>query len=304
MARRIIECVPNFSEGRNAETVGRVVDAIAAVPGVVLLGKESDSDHHRSVVTFAGVPEAVEEGAFRGIAAAAKWIDLRRHEGVHPRIGAADVVPFVPVVNSSLQECAEVAHRLGERVWSELGIPVYFYEAAARHEERRRLENVRRGGFEKLSEWVRTDAARQPDIGGPELHATAGAVIIGERKFLLAFNINLDTADVDVAKAIAVKIRASSGGLPHVKAMGVLLASRGLAQVSMNLTDFEVTPLHVVYEAVEREAAARGVKIAGSEIIGLMPAKALAMAAARALRTENFAESQILESRLLGNLVD
>ncbi|MFN7938569.1 MAG: glutamate formimidoyltransferase [Bryobacteraceae bacterium] len=304
MARRIIECVPNFSEGRNVETVARIVDAIAAVAHVTVLGKESDTDHHRSVVTFAGAPEAVEEAAFRAIAEAVQHIDLRRHEGVHPRLGAADVVPFVPVVNSSIEECVEAAHRLGERVWSELGVPVYFYEAAARREDRRRLENVRRGGFEKLSEWVRTDAEKRPDVGGPELHPTAGAVIIGARKFLLAFNINLATADVEIAKEIAVKIRASSGGLPHVKAMGVMLASRGLAQVSMNLTDFEVTPLHVVYEAVEREAAARGVQIAGSEIIGLMPAKALAMAAAHALRTANFDERQILESRLLGNLVD
>lgn len=304
MARRIIECVPNFSEGRNTETVARIVEAIAAVPQVAVLGKESDIDHHRSVVTFAGTPEAVEEASFRGVAEAAKRIDLRRHEGVHPRLGAADVVPFVPVVNSSIDECAEVAHRVGERVWNELGIPVYFYEAAARREDRRRLENVRRGGFEKLSQWVLTDPEKRPDVGGPALHPSAGAVIIGARKFLLAFNINLATGDVEIAKAIAVKIRTSSGGLPHVKAMGVMLASRGLAQVTMNLTDFEVTPLHVVYEAVEREAAAHRVKIAGSEIIGLMPAKALAMAAAHALRTENFDERQILESRLLGNLVD
>ncbi len=280
------------------------MDAIAAVPGVAILGQESDTDHHRSVVTFAGTPEAVQEGAFRGVQEAATLIDLRRHEGVHPRLGAADVVPFVPVLNTTLEDCAGYAHEFGQRVWSELKIPVYFYEAAALREDRRRLENVRRGGFEKLAVQVQTDPSKRPDLGGPLLHPSAGAVIAGARKYLLAFNINLQTNDLAVAQEIAVKIRASSGGLPHVKAMGVLLASRGLAQVSMNLTDFEVTGLHVVYAAVEREAAARGVAIAGSEIIGLMPAKAFAMTAAHALRVENFESRQILESRLLGDLID
>lgn len=304
MARRIIECVPNFSEGKNLETVNRIARAIAEVPGIALLGQESDVDHNRSVLTFAGEPDAVVEAAYRAVAQAAQLIDLRRHQGVHPRLGAADVVPFVPVLNTNLDDCARLAHDFGRRIWNELRIPVYFYESAALREDRRRLENVRRGGFEKLSEWVHTDPEKRPDLGGPALHPTAGAVIAGARKFLLAFNINLDTDNLTVAKEIAVKIRASSGGLPHVKAMGVMLASRGLAQVSMNLTDFEVTPLHVVYAAVEREAAARGVGIAGSEIIGLMPAKALATAAAHALRTENFHEEQLLEGRLLGNLID
>jgi len=304
LARRIIECVPNFSEGRNPETVARIAGAIADVPGVALLGQESDVDHNRSVLTFAGEPEAVIEAAYRAVAQAAQLIDLRRHQGVHPRLGATDVVPFVPVLNTTLEDCTRHAHDFGRRIWNELRIPVYFYESAALREDRRRLENVRRGGFEKIAEWVHTDLKKRPDLGGPQLHPTAGAVIAGARKFLLAFNINLDTGNLAIAKEIAVKIRSSSGGLPHVKAMGLMLASRGLAQVSMNLTDFEVTPLHVVYAAVEREAAAHGVGIAGSEIIGLMPAKALAMAAAHALRTENFHEDQLLEGRLLGNLVD
>lgn len=304
MGRRLIECVPNFSEGRDHVLVARIVHAIASTPGVALLGKESDADHHRSVVTFAGDPDAVTEGAFRGIRMAAELIDLRQHQGVHPRLGAADVVPLVPVQGVTLEDCARYAHQLGQRIWEELHIPVYFYEAAALREDRRRLEAVRRGGFEGLSEWVKSDPAKLPDIGGRLLHPTAGAVIVGARKFLLAFNINLATGNLDIAKRIAVKVRESSGGLPHVKAMGVMLASRGLAQVSMNLTDFEVTPLHVVYRAVAQEAAAHGVAIAGSEIIGLMPAKALAMAAAYSLQCENFHEQQILEARLLANLLD
>ncbi|MBL8174968.1 MAG: glutamate formimidoyltransferase [Bryobacterales bacterium] len=304
MARRIIECVPNFSEGRNPETVARIADAVTSVPGVALIGKESDPDHNRSVLTIAGPPEAVSEAAFRAVQVAVQCIDLRCHQGVHPRLGAADVVPFVPILNTTLEECAAYAHTFGRRVWNELQVPVYFYESAALSEDRRRLENVRRGGFEKVCELVRQTPERRPDLGGPDLHPSAGAVIAGARKFLLAFNVNLDTEDVAIARAIAVKIRASSGGLPHVKAMGVLLASRNLAQVSMNLTDFEVTPLHVVFEAVEREAALRGVRIAGSEVIGLMPATALAMAAAHALRIENFHSRQILENRLLSNLID
>lgn len=304
MGRRIIECVPNFSEGRDPAKVAQIVEAIASAPGVALLGKESDRDHHRSVVTFAGAPEAVVEGAFRGVAKAAELIDLRSHSGVHPRVGAADVVPLVPVMGTTLEECAALAHGLGERIWRDLRIPVYYYEAAALHESRRRLELVRQGGFEKLAEWVKADPEKRPDVGGPELHPTAGAVVVGARKFLLAFNINLATDNVEIAREIAARIRASSGGLPHVKAMGVMLHSRGLAQVSMNLTDFEVTPLHVVYEAVAREAALRGVAVAGSEIIGLMPASALAAAAARLLQCENFHQNQILENRLLANLLD
>lgn len=304
MARRIIECVPNFSEGRNQQIVDSIAHAVAGVPGIALLGRESDADHNRSVLTLAGEPDAVEEAAFRAVAQAVQLIDLRRHEGVHPRLGAADVVPFVPVLNTTLEDCVRYAHEFGRRVWNELQVPVYFYESAALREDRRLLENVRRGGFERIAEWVHGDPEKRPDVGGPQLHPTAGAVITGARKYLLAFNINLATDNLAIAREIAVKIRASSGGLPHVKAMGVMLASRGLAQVSMNLTDFEVTGLQVVYDAVEREAAARGVTIAGSEIIGLMPAKALAAAAAHAFRVENFHEEQILEGRLLGNLID
>lgn len=304
MGKSIIECVPNFSEGRDLSVAAAIVEAIRTAKGVQVLAFESDADHNRSVVTFAGHPDAVVEGAFRGVKKAAERIDLNRHEGVHPRIGAADVVPLIPVRGISLEECAALAHDLGERVWNELGIPVYFYESAAKRPERRRLEVVRKGGFETLRNESRSPE-RSPDLGGPDLHATAGAVIVGARKFLLAYNINLTTSDVGIAKQIAMKIRASSGGLPCVKAMGVLLKSRGLAQVSMNLTDFEVTGLHTVFEAVRHEAQQRGVGIAGSEIIGLMPAQAMAAAAARFLQCENYQPETLFETRLLDtDLVD
>ena len=290
MGYRLAECVPNFSEGRDPAKVEAIRLAVASTPGVWLLRAERDPDHNRSVLTFAGAPEAVVEGAFRGIQRAVELIDLSVHAGVHPRIGAADVVPFVPLDDMKLEECAELAHGLGERVWRELGVPVYFYEAAARRPECVRLEWVRRGGFEK--------PRLAPDLGGPSLHPTAGACVIGARKFLIAFNVNLTTADVRIARAIARKIRASSGGLPFVKAIGVLLESRQVAQLSINLTDFEQTPLHLVFERVKAEAAAAGVGIAGTEIIGLMPKKAIEMAAGYYLEIENTGD-RILENQLL-----
>lgn len=290
MSERVVECVPNFSEGRDPGKVAALVAAIGGVAGVKVLKRESDGDHNRSVITFAGSPEGVVEAAFRGIRAARELIDLRRHEGVHPRIGAADVVPLVPVEGVSLGECVGWAHGLGERVWRELGVPVYFYEAAARSAERVRLENVRRGGFE--------GPAMAPDLGGPALHPTAGGVVIGARKFLIAYNINLNTGDVSVAKAIAKKIRTSSGGMACVKALGLMLESRGLAQVSMNLTDFEVTPVHAVFERVRAEAAAVGVTVAGSELIGLIPKKAIELTAAYFLQFERFESDDVLENRL------
>lgn len=286
----VIECVPNFSEGRDAEKFEAIRSAILATPGVVLLRAEKDPDHHRSVMTFAGSPEAVWEAAFQAIRQASKSIDLTRHRGVHPRIGAADVVPFIPLQGATIEDCVRLAHRLGERVWSELRVPVYFYEAAARSPDRRNLENVRRGEFEK--------PALEPDLGGPALHATAGACVIGARKFLLAFNINLNTPDVAIARLIARRIRASSGGLPFVKAIGVRLESTKLAQVSMNLTDFEQTGLHTVFQSVKQEAQALGVTIAGSEIIGLVPRKALELAAAEALQVRNFSSDLVLENKL------
>jgi glutamate formiminotransferase len=290
MAGPLIECVANFSEGRDSATVTAIEGAIASSAGVLVLRSEMDADHNRSVVTFAGPADAVAEGALRGIAVAVESIDLRQHQGVHPRMGAADVVPFVPLEGATLDDCVAIARRTGEAVWKRFQVPVYFYEAAATSPERRALENCRLGGFE--------NPKMAPDLGGPALHPSAGGCIIGARKLLIAFNVNLQTDDVRVAREIARKIRASSGGMPFVKALGLPLAGRGLAQVSMNLTDFEQTPLHEVFDAVRSEAAARGVAIAGSEIIGLMPKKALEDAAAHYLQCENFESGLVLENRL------
>jgi len=289
--RRLVECVPNFSEGRDPAVVEEIVRALRSVAGVQVLDREMDRDHNRSVITFVAPLEVAGEAAVRGVGRAAELIDLNHHTGEHPRIGAADVVPFVPLEGVSMEECVALAHRAGDEIWRRHSVPVYFYEAAARDPERAALEKIRRGQFEGLREEVRTNPARRPDVGGPDLHPTAGAVVVGARKFLIAYNIYLNTADVEVAKRIARKIRTSSGGLPGVKAMGVLVGGR--AQVSMNLTDFETTPLHVVFEAVRREAP-----IASSEIIGLIPRKALEAAAATGLQVENFHAGLVLESRL------
>jgi glutamate formiminotransferase len=290
VAGPLIECVPNFSEGRDESTVRAIQQAIESVPGVMLLRAEMDADHNRSVITFAGPPGAVAEAAFRGIGEAVKRIDLRRHSGVHPRIGAADVVPFVPLAGVTMRECVDIAHATGRRVWEQLGVPVYFYEGAACNPDRVLLENCRRGGFESPE--------LAPDLGGPQLHPVAGACVIGARKLLIAFNVNLNTQDVSVAHTIARKIRASSGGLPFLKAIGRPLASRKLVQVAMNLTDFERTPLHQVFDAVRSETAASNVSIAGTQIVGLVPRKAMEQAAAHYLQCEHFEESLILENRL------
>lgn len=298
MRRRLIECVANFSEGRNPEIVKAIAAAIGRGHEVAVLHHTMDPDHHRSVITFAGSPEAVLPAAVRGVAKAVELIDLRRHTGVHPRVGAADVVPLVPVEGITLEQCAELARELGSRIWRETGVPVYFYEAAAVRPGRKRLENVRRGGFEGISQAVREDPSRAPDLGGPELHPSAGAVIVGARKFLIAFNVNLDTPDVQAARIIARSIRASSGGFPHVKALGLALDSRGQAQVSMNLTDFEQTPLHVVYAEICRLAKELHCEVAESEIIGLIPRAAIEGAATFWLKCGHFTPESVLESRI------
>jgi glutamate formiminotransferase len=296
--RQLVECVPNFSEGRDAATMDAIVQAVVAVPEVVLLDRESDADHNRSVLTFVGPPEAVADAAFRAVEKAASLIDLTRQQGVHPRIGATDVVPFIPIEGVTLEECVKLAERVGREIWNRLRIPVYFYEAAAKRPERVNLENIRRGQFEALLEEMGTVPARHPDVGDPRCHPTAGAIVLGARKFLIAYNINLGTADVGIARKIAKTIRFSSGGFRYVKAMGVALASRNLAQVSMNLTDFEQTPMHVVFEAVRREAERHGVPVVGSEIVGLIPRKALEMSAGYFLRYENFSPQLVLENRI------
>lgn len=294
----IVECVPNFSEGRDHSRIDAIESAIVSADGVIVLHRTSDPDHNRSVITFAGPPDSVLEGAVRGTAAAAKLIDLRIHKGVHPRLGALDVLPFVPVRGITLEDCVGLAHRAGERIWQELSVPVYFYEAAARQPSRQRLENVRRGQFEEIGKAALLDESRQPDIGGPGLHPSAGAVIVGARRFLIAFNINLQTADIQVAKDIARAIRTSNGGLPAVKALGLSLASRNLVQVSINLTDFEQTGLHTVYREVARLAAEWGVAVAGSELIGLLPRGAIERAAAGFLQLENFDSQRVVENRI------
>lgn len=295
---RLIECVPNFSEGRDARRVDAIVAAMLAVPGVFLLDREMDADHNRSVVTLAGEPEPVADAAIRGAAEAARQIDLRRHTGAHPRIGATDVIPFVPLQNVTLEECVTLAERVGAELWERYGIPVYLYEAAARVPERRGLENIRRGQFEGLLEAVRTDPARKPDFGAGELHPSAGATVVGARKFLIAYNVNLETSNVEIAKTIAKTIRTSSGGMRAVKAMGLPLTAKNCAQVSINLTDFETTSIATVWNAVGAQAALLGTRAVESELIGLVPRTAFEQAAAELLRLERFSPDMVVENRL------
>lgn len=268
MSSPLIECVPNFSEGRDSAIVEAIVAAMA-VDGVSLLDFSRDPDHNRSVVTIVGPPAAVVESAVRGAGCAAELINLTAQSGVHPRIGAADVIPFVPVRDISLEQCVLFARQAGAAIWNRHAIPVYFYEAAAARPDRAMLENVRQGQFEGLRDAVKREVARRPDVGGPDLHPTAGASAVGARRFLIAWNLYLNTADVATARAIAREIRASAGGLTGVKAIGVL--AHGEAQISMNITDFRQTPLSQVYQAVEQKAARFGVRIARGELIGLVP---------------------------------
>jgi len=298
MEKRLVECVPNFSEGRDEARVRAIADAISSVPGAVLLDLEMDPDHHRSVITFVAPPEAAVEAALAGAAKAVDLIDLNTHRGAHPRIGALDVLPFVPLAGVSMEDCVQLAERAAAELWKRLRIPCYLYEAAAKRPERVQLENIRRGQFEALREEMGKNPERDPDVGEPVLHPTAGATAVGARKFLIAYNILLRTPDVEIAKQIARAVRFSSGGYRYVKAMGVELASRGMAQVSMNLTDFESTPVHRVFETVKREAERFGVAVAESEIVGLVPKKALEMAAEYYLQIGNFQPSVVLENRL------
>lgn len=296
MSSALVQCIPNFSEGRRPQVVDAIVQAITAVPGVMLLDRHSDADHNRSVVTYAGPPQAVSEAAFAAIRKASELIDLDQHHGEHPRIGATDVVPFVPLSGCTLDECVALARGLGERVAGELGIPVYFYEAAATRPERKNLENVRRGQYEGLKAEIETDGSRAPDIG-PRRLGTAGATVIGARAPLIAYNVYLTTDDVSVAKKIAAAVRQSSGGLPCVKALGMEVEGR--AQVSMNLTDYTRTTVARAVETVRKEAVRHGVAIHHSELVGLIPQAALLDAALSYLQLEGFHPEQVLESRLL-----
>src|SRR5713226_8230775 len=291
----LVECVPNFSEGRDKAKVDDIVDAIK-VDGVYLLDREMDADHNRCVITLVGEREAIQEAAIRGVGKAAELIDLTVHKGAHPRMGAADVVPFIPIEGVTIEDCIAMARHVGEEIWKRYQIPVYLYEAAATAPERQNLENIRRGQFEGIRAEIATNPARKPDFGEARIHPTAGATVVGARKFLIAYNVFLDTPDVEIAKKVAKAVRFSSGGLRFVTGAGFLV--RGMAQVSMNLTDFEQTPIHRVFELVKQEAARYGVAPVSSEIVGLIPKKALEAAAEWFLQIENFDSSLILENRL------
>lgn len=293
----IVECVPNFSEGRRPEIVAAIVEAITSVPGVNLLDSSSDADHNRSVITFVGEPDAVVEAAFRGAARAAQLINMEEHRGDHPRLGATDVIPLVPISNITMAECVQLARDLGKRIADELQIPVYLYEEAATRPERKNLANIRRGEYEGLKAEIGLPE-RQPDFGQAKLHPTAGATVVGARMPLIAFNVNLGTANLDIAKKIAKAVRGSSGGLVGVKAIGVFLEEKNQAQVSMNLVNFVETPIHRAFEMVKTEAERYGVPVVGSEIVGLVPQDALIAAAKWYLRLEGFKNAQILERRL------
>jgi glutamate formiminotransferase/formiminotetrahydrofolate cyclodeaminase len=291
----LVECVPNFSEGRDKAKVDAIVETMK-MDGVFLLDREMDADHNRCVITLVGEREPIQEAAIRGVGKAAELIDLNQHQGAHPRMGAADVVPFIPIDGVTIEDCVAMARHVGEQIWKRYQVPVYLYEAAASTPERQNLENIRRGQFEGIRADIATNPARKPDYGDLKVHPSAGATVVGARKFLIAYNVFLNTSDVDIAKKIAKVVRFSSGGMRFVKGAGFLV--RGLAQVSMNLTDFEQTPIHRVFEVVKREAARYGVMPVSSEIVGLIPKKALESAAEWFLQVENFDSSLILENRL------
>ncbi len=294
----IVECVPNFSEGRNRDTVQAILDAVTSTSDVVYLDHSMDPDHHRAVLTFCGAPEAVVEAAFRAIRTAANLIDLRSHAGVHPRVGATDVVPFIPIKGTTMEDCVGLATRLGEQVGRELEIPVFMYERAATQADHAALEAIRRGGLAGLASRMASDPNWAPDFGPSRLHPSAGAIAIGARLPLIAFNVNLRSQNIEIARSIARTVRQSSGGLPHVKAIGVELTSRGMVQVSMNLTNYQLTPVQSACQAVKVEAEKQGVSVAGSELIGLIPQAALEQAAVTSLQLEHFDPSHILERRI------
>ncbi|MEO0215483.1 MAG: glutamate formimidoyltransferase [candidate division WOR-3 bacterium] len=298
---QIVECVPNFSEGRDRSKIDEIVKEIAST-GVQVLDVEMNPDHNRAVVTFIGEPEMVLEAAFRGTKKATELIDLTKHKGEHPRIGATDVIPFVPISNISTEECVALAKRLGERVARELKIPVYLYEAAATRPERENLANIRKGEFEALQREIETNPDRFPDFGEPKIHPTAGATVIGARFPLIAYNINLNTTDVNIAKNIARAIRFKDGGFRYAKALGFELKEQNLAQVSINMTNYLQTPLYRVFEVVKSEANRYGVTVKESEIVGLVPEKALIDVALYYLQLNNFNENQILEHHLRGSV--
>lgn len=296
--RKIVECIPNFSEGRRAEVVDQIIAAIKSVSGVVLLDRESDPNHNRSVITFVSSPDRVVEAAVAAVKKAAELIDLNKHTGEHPRMGATDVIPFVPISGVTMEDCVALARECGERLWSELQIPVYLYERAATRPERENLAAVRKGQFEGIRDEIATNEARRPDFGEPRMHPTAGITAVGARPPLIAYNVNLGTADVEIANKIARAVRHQTGGLRYVKALGFELKDRGIVQVSMNMVNYEGTPLFRTFEMIKREAERYGVPVVGSEIVGLVPQGALNAVADFYLQLEDFSAEQILEHRL------
>ncbi len=296
-----IECVPNISEGRRMEVVGQVAAQVEATKGAYLLDRSSDADHNRSVLTFAGEPDAVGEAAFQVVRKAAELIDLTGHEGKHPRMGATDVVPFIPLGEARMEHCIRIAANLAGRIGKELDIPVFMYEQAATREDRRNLANVRRGQFEGLRDEIGTNPDRKPDFGPEHIHPTAGAVAVGAREFLIAYNVNLKSDNVEAAKKIAKDIRESSGGLTAVKAMGLFLPELGVAQVSMNLVNFRATSMETVYAEIERRAKDEfGLEVLESELIGLMPEAAYSPGLEDRLKIRDFKPDMIVEVRLRG----
>ena len=294
----LVECVPNFSEGRNPETVRLIAESIAAVESACVLDTHIDPDHNRSVITFVASPENVVAAAVNAVKRASELIDMREHRGEHPRLGATDVLPFVPVQGVTMDDCVRAAHEAGEIIARELSIPVYYYEHAALRPERVNLEDVRRGALELLREQITTNPDRAPDAGLAVVHDSAGAIAVGARPILIAFNVILRSSDIDIARQIARKIRARTGGLPFLKALGFRLHTRGLVQVSMNLVKYEVTGMGAAYDAVQREADVLGVEIESAEIVGLIPRAALDREAAYFSKLENFSESKILEHQI------
>jgi glutamate formiminotransferase len=296
--RKIVECIPNFSEGRRAEVIDKIVAAIKATPGAVLLDRESDPNHNRSVITFVAPPERAVEAAISAAKTAAELIDLNKHKGEHPRMGATDVIPFVPIAGVSMDDCVALARECGERMWQELSIPVYLYEKAATRPDRENLASVRKGQFEGIRGEIATNEARLPDFGEARVHPTAGITAVGARPPLIAYNVNLGTADVEIANKIARAVRHQTGGLRYVKALGFELKDRAIVQVSMNMVNYEGTPLFRAFEMIKREAERYGVPVIGSEIVGLVPQQALNAVADYYLQLESFSQDQILEHRL------
>ncbi len=294
----LIECVPNFSEGRKPEVVDQLVETIQSVDTACVLDTHLDSDHNRSVITFVASREHVVAAAVKAVELASRLIDMRLHQGVHPRLGATDVLPFIPIRDATIEDCVAVAHQAGQRIATDLSVPVFFYERAALRPDRVNLEDVRRGALELLREQIATEPSRTPDAGPLMVHETAGAIAVGARPFLIAFNINLNTRDVSIARQIARMVRARHGGLPFVKALGFELSTRGLVQVSMNLVNYEATGMTAAYNAVRDETEKLGVEIKGTEIVGLIPAAALDQSAEYFQKLENFSNDKILENRL------